>query len=247
MLAELAGLSAMGHRPPALSQGKTPEEDEKRLATVLMAGDRVIHIDNCERDIAGDFVCSMLTQEVVQARVLGASERRVLPCTALMLASGITSLSPAMCRGEWSSAAWMRKLKGPTRAPLTLIVRRSAGARPQLVVAGLTTLRAYVVAGRPVKLTFLGSFADWDWVRGALVWLGCADPADTRETVITTPCPSQYVCRRTAWALLGRVARSVDVSTAATSPSLPRRVSERGLSFSVETVSILCATPQRMV
>ena len=46
--AELAGLLATGCRPPALSQGKSPEEDEKRLSTVLFAGDPVIHIDNCE-------------------------------------------------------------------------------------------------------------------------------------------------------------------------------------------------------
>ncbi len=49
---------ATGFRPPALSQGKTAEEDEKRLATILFAGDRVIHIDNCEQPITGDFLCS---------------------------------------------------------------------------------------------------------------------------------------------------------------------------------------------
>ena len=75
LLAEMAGLLATGFRPPAISQGKTAEEDEKRLSTILFAGDPVIHIDNCERPISGDFLCSMLTQEVVQARILGLSER----------------------------------------------------------------------------------------------------------------------------------------------------------------------------
>jgi hypothetical protein len=57
-------------------------------------------------------------------------------------------------------------------------------ARPELVVAGLTILRAYHVAGRPVTLAPMGSFNDWAWIRGALVWLGCADPADTRSTIL---------------------------------------------------------------
>ena len=30
----------------------------------------------------------------------------------------------------------------------------------------------------------MGSFADWEWIRGALVWLGCADPADTRLSIL---------------------------------------------------------------
>ena len=49
--------------------------------------------------------------------------------------------------------------------------------RPNLVVAALTILRAYHVAGRPNKLKPLGSFEAWsDLVRSALVWLGEADP-----------------------------------------------------------------------
>jgi hypothetical protein len=30
----------------------------------------------------------------------------------------------------------------------------------------------------------MGSFEDYDWIRGALVWLGCADPADTRAEIL---------------------------------------------------------------
>ena len=30
----------------------------------------------------------------------------------------------------------------------------------------------------------MGSFTDWEWIRGALVWLGCTDPADTRSTIL---------------------------------------------------------------
>ena len=88
MLASMAGLLATGALPAAMSQGKTPEEDEKRLTTVLHAGDPVILIDNCDHPVQGDFLCSMLTQQIVQARILGKSERRILPCTSLVMATG---------------------------------------------------------------------------------------------------------------------------------------------------------------
>lgn len=177
LLAEMAGLLASGFKPPALSQGKSEEEDEKRLSTILFAGDPVIHIDNCDRAITGDFLCSMLTQEIVQARILGLSERRVLPCTALVLASG-NNLTLA---GDTSRRAVMCRLDAGVEKPEN---RRFSfdcheevkAGRPELVVAGLTILRAYIVAGKPEKLTPMGSFDHWEWIRGALVWLGCAEP-----------------------------------------------------------------------
>jgi hypothetical protein len=61
--------------------------------------------------------------------------------------------------------------------------------RGELVAAGRTILRAFVVAGRPGLDTFkaFGRFEDWsNLVRGALIWLGEADPCKTRETIIAS-------------------------------------------------------------
>ena len=56
--------------------------------------------------------------------------------------------------------------------------------RPRYVIAALTILHAFDVAGRPQNGTPLGSFEEWwQWVRGALVWLDEADPCDTMETI----------------------------------------------------------------
>jgi hypothetical protein len=217
LLAEMAGLLASGVRPPALSQGKSPEEDEKRLSTVLMAGDPVIHIDNCERALSGDFLCSMLTQEVVQARILGLSERRVMPSVALVLASG-NNLTFA---GDTSRRAVICRLDARVERPDTrefdfdcheeVIANRAA-----LVVAGLTVLRAYVVAGRPVKLTPMGSFADYEWIRSSLVWLGCADPADTRAAILDSdPRRDELTTVMDAWEdQIGKTTR-IDVASIA--------------------------------
>lgn len=55
--------------------------------------------------------------------------------------------------------------------------------RHRLLPAALTLLRAYEVAGRPDQgLRPWGSYESWsDLVRGALVWMGMPDPAETRE------------------------------------------------------------------
>lgn len=56
--------------------------------------------------------------------------------------------------------------------------------RGSLVMDALTIVRAYIAAGRPsMKLKPFGSFADFDLIRGALVWLGLPDPADTRDAI----------------------------------------------------------------
>lgn len=185
MLAEAVGLIAMGAPPPSLSQGKSPEEDEKRLVTVLFAGDPVIYIDNCERQVSGDFLCSMLTQATVQARILGLSERRVLPSTALVLASG-NNLTLA---GDVTRRAVICRLDAQMERPDTRVFDFDCHAeiiasRSELVIAGLTILRAYRCAGAPQRLTPMGSFEDWAWIRGALVWLDRADPADTRISIL---------------------------------------------------------------
>lgn len=186
LLAELVGLLATGCLPPALSQGKSAEEDEKRLSTVLFAGDPVIHIDNCECPISGDFLCSTLTQEVVQARILGKSERRVVPVTALVLASG-NNLTLA---GDAARRAVICRLDARVERPDTRAFDFDCHAevlasRPSLVVDALTILRAYrlLQSDESVALPPMGSFSDWEWIRGALVWLDCSDPAETRSDV----------------------------------------------------------------
>ena len=60
--------------------------------------------------------------------------------------------------------------------------------RPALVVAALTALRSYIVAGKPRQdIPILGGFEDWsNLVRSALIWLGEADPTTGRERLEET-------------------------------------------------------------
>ncbi len=184
--AEAVGIIGTGALPAMMSQGPSDEELEKRIATALRAGDRVIVIDNVDRPLGGDFLCSVLTQERVQARILGKSERVILPTGVVIIATGNNL--------QLAGDAARRAVKGridsgeerPDRREFPFDPRQLARERrPQLVAAALTILRAYHVAGRPVKLTPMGSFEDYSLVRGAIAWLGRADPARTREAIFS--------------------------------------------------------------
>lgn len=186
LLAETVGAIVLGHKPSAMNQGKEEAEDEKRLATALRAGDRVIWIDNVERPITGDTICSILTQESVLLRILGKSEQVTLPCNVLVMATG----NNLTIGGDVTRRSVVCRLDARAERP----DQREFGFNPKVVaaerraefvVAGLTALRAYVVAGRPKPLSPVGSFERWsEWVREALVWCGYGDPDETRTAVL---------------------------------------------------------------
>lgn len=184
-LTDAIAIVQTGRKAAFVSQGKSDEEDEKRLATLLRSGDGSIVIDNCERELSGDFLCLMLTSELAQARVLGRSERVLLPTTALVMASGNNlAVAGDMCRRtlmcRLDAGVERPDLRQFGFDPVEVVRERRAA----LVCAGLTVLRAYVVADRPMaSMDKVGSFESWNVVREALAWLDEADPVSTREVL----------------------------------------------------------------
>jgi hypothetical protein len=155
------------------------------LGALLLGGDLLIAIDNCEAPLGGEFLCAMLTQRLVRPRVLGRSLVPELPASAFVTATGnnIVLLGDAtrrsvMCRLD--PKCERPELRVFESNPIEMVKTR----RPRYVAAALTILRAYHVAGRPEPPEPLGSFEEWSgWVRGALIWLGKADPVATIENV----------------------------------------------------------------
>lgn len=183
-LAEIIGIMGTGVPPSGVTHSADGEENEKRLVSILRTGDPVVLIDNVSADLEGDFLCAMLTNETVQSRVLGQSERVRLSTRVLVLATG----NNIRLRGDMARRAVVCRLDAKMMNPDERVfdfdaVQEVREARPQLVADALTVVRAYIAAGRPATLPPFGSFEDWDLVRGALVWLGHADPADTRLAV----------------------------------------------------------------
>jgi putative DNA primase/helicase len=64
-------------------------------------------------------------------------------------------------------------------------VEKVRSDRGRYLSAALTVVRAYIVAGKPGRLPWIGDpFGAWsDLVRSALVWLGRADPVETMAVV----------------------------------------------------------------
>lgn len=187
-LVDVASVVASGERASVIAQGKSEEETEKRLASLLLAGALHVAIDNCDMPLGGDFLCQALTQPEVRARILGRSVAPTLPTQALVTATG----NNLMLLGDMTRRAVLCSLDAKEERPELRKfdfdpIARILEDRGRYVVAALTVLRAYHVAGRPCQTQPLGSFEDWSGlVRGTLLWLGEADPCDTMEVILAT-------------------------------------------------------------
>ncbi|WP_247838569.1 bifunctional DNA primase/polymerase [Bradyrhizobium sp. 200] len=186
---DVVSLIATGRLTTAMSQGANEEEDEKRLFSVLLQNDLILLIDNVKRPVEGDALCTVLTQSTWQSRILGESRKVEVPTNALMMASG----NNLTFKGDMTTRSLLCRMDAKMENPETRRFKIDLKTwvpkhRVALVVAGLTVLRAFVVAGRPGldKLTPFGRFEDWsNLVRGALVWLGEPDPCKTRAFIAT--------------------------------------------------------------
>lgn len=180
LVADLISILASGVPAPAMQLAETEEEAKKVALSVLMMGDPVVLIDNIERPLAGDWLCTALTSEMFSARLLGASQMVSVPTCTLWLANGnqlaiagdlrtralLCRLDPRMEKPE------QREFKDDIRLWFTV-------NRPKLVAAGLTIMRAFIVSGEKPSyhVPAWGRFDAWsDMVRAPLVWLGERDP-----------------------------------------------------------------------
>jgi hypothetical protein len=185
-IVNLAALLVLGHPAPVTSLGQREEETEKRIATTLVHGDTIVSIDNVERAIGGELLCQVVTEPLINIRILGSLGRFIGPNVATWFATG----NNFAFAGDMVRRALMCRLDpGCERpelrefeTPDPCVIAREK--RPELVVDALTIARAFWLAGCPQSEPPIGSFEDWSrWVRDPLIWLGRADPATAMERV----------------------------------------------------------------
>ena len=180
LLADFISIVATGASAPAMTFAATDEEAQKSALAVLVEGDAVVLIDNIERPLQGEWLCTILTSETFSQRVLGLSQMARVPTTVLILATG----NHLVIAGDLRTRALLcridPKVERPEERKFEHDLREWAMAhRPQLVAAGLTVMRAFVVKSENGKGQVLpwGRFERWsDMVRAPLVWLGYEDP-----------------------------------------------------------------------
>lgn len=183
MLVDIASLITTARPAPVIAQGKSEEEMEKRLGSALIAGDVMIAIDNCEEPLGGELLCQAMTQTTLKVRILGTSTNAEVPSNATIFATGNNltlagDMTRRAIRATLDAGVERPELRAFERDPLAMV----ATNRGLYVIAGLTILRAFRIAGSPSQTVPLGSFAAWSgWVRDALIWLGEDDPCKTME------------------------------------------------------------------
>lgn len=187
LLADCISIIATGYPAPAMNLGETDEEFVKTASTLLVEGAPIILIDNVERPLAGEWLCTALTSEVKSIRILGRTESVNVPTTTLWMATG----NHMVIAGDMRTRALMcvidPQMERPEERPFTHDLREwMMRHRPALVVAGLTIIRAFVVSGNPTRdiVSDWSRFDRWsNLVRAPLVWLGMSDPYETVRAI----------------------------------------------------------------
>jgi hypothetical protein len=183
MLDNIVAMILTGRTVHAVAETANTEEFEKRLATALIKGSQIIGLDNCTVPIGGGLFCQAATEQVVSIREFGVLKDVEVDNTALILVNGNNLVFLGDIFRRVLRAALDPKCERPeTREFDFCPVKMAAERRAELVISGLTILRAFHVVDRPKQgaLKPLGSFDDWsEWVRAALVWLGEPDPCLT--------------------------------------------------------------------
>ena len=194
-LINLASAIATGRPCPVLGAATGSRDDQldkaeldKKLTGALLAGQAIIFIDNVSGNLGSSLLCQMLTQNRVQVRIFGDNSRNPeVRNTATVFTNGNNmevegDLVRRTIRCELDAGMenpWTRKFVDD---PFKTII----ADRGRFVAAALTLVRAHLVAGVPgaEQVPSFAGFEDWSrLVRGALVWLGRADPVASQEAL----------------------------------------------------------------
>ena len=186
LIVDTVSIIATGRESSKMAPTRDDNETRKRLLPIAIAAPPVLTFDNVEGMFGSETLAMALTTGTFRERVLGSSEDMDIPLRTVFALTGNNiqlqgdlgrriipiDIDPKMEHPEDRAGYRYPDLKAHV-----------AAERPRLVVAALTLLRAYVVAGMPKHPhSAKGSFEAWDrLVRGAIIWAGGADPARGAE------------------------------------------------------------------
>lgn len=187
LLVDLISIVLTGNKAPVIAVGKSDEELEKRIETALITGDPIISLDNINRDLTSDVLAQAITQQALKIRLLGQSRQVIVPATATFFATG----QNLIIGGDLPRRTLLCRLDAGVERPELREFKRDVedaafDERGKLVAAVLTILRAWQVAKSSTKIGAkpLGLFKRWSQrVRAPLLWLGCANPCDSIQTI----------------------------------------------------------------
>jgi putative DNA primase/helicase len=182
---DIAHAIAWGHRAAVNNWTGDRKEDEKLLGAVALSGCAALAIDNIEDVIGGALLCEILTQPFVKVRILGLSQQPAAETAFLVTFNG----NNLMFKGDITVRVLKARLDAGMEAPEERVfdfdpVDEALKNRPELVVAGLTAMRAFQVSPELVECKPYSDFTGWSrMVREALIFYGEPDPVLTAKEV----------------------------------------------------------------
>jgi bifunctional DNA primase/polymerase-like protein len=183
-LVDTAAAIATGRHCPAMTAPRSGEEAEKRLHAVVLGGMLMFSLDNCARDLEGEFLCQMAERPIVKIRPLGRSETSDCDVHTAVYATG----NSIGLKGDMVRRGLVCNLESLDERPELRRFARNAlktaqANRANYVAAGLTIMRSYLAAGAPEVCGPFGSYEEWSrMVRSPLIWLGEPDPVASVDT-----------------------------------------------------------------
>ena len=180
---DVASVILTGRPCPVITAASEEAETEKRLVGLLLAGFPLVSLDNVNGELGGDLLCQAIERPFIRVRALGRSDITEIESRSTITGTG----NNARVRGDMVRRTLISDLDAGMERPETRTFKSDPVAtvladRSRYVSACLIIVRAYLVAGQPGKLSPIASFAEWSGlVRSALVWLGCADPAESMK------------------------------------------------------------------
>jgi hypothetical protein len=198
---DAVAIIATGRPVAKMTWSDDPAELEKVLGSFALMGAPIIAFDNVSGPFGGASLDKVLTcGGRVQLRVLGRSEAPMLVWRSTVFATG-NNISPVgdtvrrLLKPRLESEEERPEDRGNWKHhPLLAWVSEN---RARLVVAALTILRAWVVAGRPRReCKTWGSFEEWAaLIPPAIVYAGGADPMQCRLSELGEESPDRAALR----------------------------------------------------
>ena len=186
LLVELVALIVLGRDASRMSQPSDDDECRKRITSLVMAADTLVLLDNIDRPLGCASLDAVLTSTTWSDRVLGENRTFNGRVTMTFAATG----NNVALQADTARRVSYIRLRSPLENPEERAGFRHPNIREhvrthraKLLAAVVTIVRAYVFAGRPkANVKPWGSFEAWDLtVRHLIVWLGLADPGETRQ------------------------------------------------------------------
>lgn len=209
-LAEIVlGITVTGRRLPAMQLGDREEEREKRILSVLLRGQGMIHLDNLAPSLDSAALASLLTSSEYQGRILGASSAPSIPNTLVVVGTG----NNVHATGELAKRIVPIRLLPDTDRPEDRhdfrhpdLLAYVTSARPRVLGALLGLVEAWREAGRPLAPVGFGGFERWasvvggilgvaeyhDWLRNLAEWRGGADDAGQEHQMLAEAWAERY-------------------------------------------------------